>query len=162
MKSNPVLAFPLLVACLLLSSCNYDFPLTEKPTRKIDARLLGDWVAIDPNSEKPDQMRVRQFDDFTYAISMDNEIYRVFHTDFADTAFVSAQDLKPGNRKYFYYAWHLSANGTQLTLKGVRTEVVPENAKTTAEIQRLIRENLSNPKLFQAELQFKKRKSGNN
>ncbi len=150
--------FPVIVFCL--SGCNYDFPLTAMPTRKIEARLLGDWVVIAKENDKVEIMHVRKFDESTYAVSMDNDIYRAFHSDFAGAAFLSVQDLNAGNRKYIYYTWQLSADATQLTLKAVRTEVVPENTKTPADIQQLIKENLSNPKLFQPELQLARKKSG--
>ena len=161
MKSHRSLACILLVACLFINGCNYDFPLTATPTRKIENRLLGDWVIIAKENENAEIMHVRQFDDSTYAVAMDNDIYRVFHSDFADTAFLSVQDLNPGNRKYLYYTWQLSADAALLTLKAVRTEIVPENSKTPGDLQRLIKKNLSNPKLFQPELRLMRKKSGN-
>ena len=161
MKSKIALTCLFSVIVFCLSGCNYDFPLTATPTRKIDVRLLGDWVAIDAGNEKPDVLHVRQFDDSTYVVSLENEIYRAFHSDFASTAFLSVQDLNAGNRKYIYYRWQLSADATRLTLRGIRTEVIPEATKTAAELQSLIKQNLKNPKLFQDELQFTREKAGN-
>lgn len=156
----------ILLTCLFsaviffFSGCNYDFPLTATPTRKIEARLLGDWVAIDKESDKVEIMHVRKFDESTYAVSMDNNIYRVFHSDFADTSLLSVQDLNADSRKYLYYAWQLSADASELTLKGVRAAVIPETIKTATEIQSLIKQNIGNPKLFQDALHFKLKKAG--
>ena len=43
MKSKLFCATFLAALCLMLSGCDYDFPLTAKPTHKIDPRLVGDW-----------------------------------------------------------------------------------------------------------------------
>ena len=160
MKSNRVLAQLLAVGALLLTGCAYDVPLTEKPTRQVDERLLGVWVA-DNKEDKPEGlMVVRKFDDSTYVVAIDNDIYRVFHSDFAGTAFLSVQNLKAGSddRKYVYYVWQLSADGTQLTLKDVSSDVVPEKSKGRAALQKLIKANLANPKLYGDTLVFTPKK----
>jgi len=157
---KPKLSFAGLIGAtaLLLAGCNYDVPLTAKPTRKIDARLLGDWVAVDKDSRKEEYLSVRQLDDTTYAVTFDNDIYRVFHSDFAGAAFVSVQDLNADNRKYVYFKWQLSADGAQLTLAGVSNKVVPESTKDRAALQKLIKANLSNPALFGDPLTFMRKK----
>ena len=160
MKFQLSLACLVASGCLLLGGCNYDFPLTAKPTRKIDARLLGDWTAVDKNNPKEELMQVRQLDDSTYVVSFDHDIYRAFHADFADTAFLSVQDLNSAARKYLYFTWQVSADGEQLTMRGVSNKVVPEATKTPADIQRLIKQNLTNPKLFGDEIPFTRKKPG--
>ncbi|HVZ66144.1 MAG TPA: hypothetical protein VG936_16370 [Lacunisphaera sp.] len=149
--NNRYRTMALLAAGLLgLAACNYDFPLTEKPTHKVDSRLLGDWVHFDQDEQKLEQLSVRQLDENAYVVAMDGDLYRVIHSDFADTAFVSVQDLQPGDLhgKYAYYAWELSPDGHQLTVKGVRTRIVPEDTKDAAAAQKLIRDNLANPALY--------------
>lgn len=145
---------------LLLSSCNYDVPLTPQPTHKVDARLLGEWVSFDKDEQKLEYMTVRMLDDSTYVVAMDKDIYRVFHSDFADTAFVSVQDLNSDERKYAYYVWQLSADGTQLSLKGVSNKIVSEETKGREALQKLIKANLANPKLYGDEIRFTRKKSG--
>jgi hypothetical protein len=157
MKANSPFAW-LVAAALLLTACNYDFPLTAKPTHKIDDRLLGDWVALDKDASKEEIMHVRKFDDATYAVAMDDDIYRVFHSDFAGVAFVSVQDLNSDERKYLYYRWSLSPDGDRLTLQGVSDKIVPEKTKSVAAVQQLIKANLADPKLFGDELQFSRKK----
>lgn len=146
----------LAVAVLSLTACNYDFPLTEKPTQKLDPRLLGDWVAVDQDDGKEVSMHVRQYDDTTYVIAMDNDLYRAFHTDFAGTALVSVQNLQSGSlgRKYTYFRWQLSADGAQLTLQSISSELVPEDTPDRAAIQALIKANLTKPKLYNDALTF--------
>ena len=145
---------------VLVAGCDYDFPLTAQPTRKIDERLLGDWVGVDQQSAKEDLMRVRGFDDSTYAVAIDNDIYRVFHSDFAGTPLVSVQDLNSGNRKYLYFAWRLSTDGNQLSLKGIDPKVIPETTKSASDVQHLIKQQLKNPRLFRDELRFTRKQAG--
>lgn len=157
MKSNLPLAW-LATAALLLAGCNYDVPLTAQPTHKIDARLLGDWVVVDKDTSKEEHLSVRQLDDSTYVVTFDGDIYRVFHSDFAGTAFLSVQDLNSGVRKYVYFTWQLSADGAQLTLTGVSSKVVPETTRDRAALQKLIKANLANPALFGDPLTFTRKK----
>lgn len=158
MKTKPSSSWLLIAGCLFFSGCNYDVSLTEGPTRKIEVRLLGDWVGLDKDEGKEELMHVRQLDDSTYVVSIDNDIYRAFHSDFADTAFVSVQDLNSDERKYVYYLWQLSADGTELSLKGVSDKVVPGETKGRGALQKLIRANLANPKLFGDEIKFTRKK----
>jgi hypothetical protein len=160
MNIRPLLLCLLAAAGLALTACNYDVSLTPKPTRQIDARLLGDWVAVDPDDHKEMLMGVRRLDDSTYIVILDGDAYRAFHSDFAGTAFVSVQNLQPGDsdRKYTYYWWQLSADGTQLSLKGVSTRLVPEDTQGRAALQKLIKANLTNPALFGDLLTFTPKK----
>ena len=160
MKTKHPLAWLIIAGCLFFSGCNYDLPLTEKPTRKVDPRLLGDWVSFDKDEQKVEQMHVRKLDDSTYIVAMDKDLYRVFHSDFADTSFVSVQDLQSGDGygKYGYYVWQLSADGQQLTIKGIRTEVVSEGTKGREALQKLIKDNLANPKLYGEPIVFTPKK----
>ena len=139
---------------LLLAGCNYELPLTAKPTQKLDARLLGDWVPTKKDDANEPAMHVRQWDDTTYAIAIEDDIYRVWHSEFAGTAFVSAQDLNSAARKFCLYTWALSADATQLTLRRVRTEVVPDKAMTAAALQQAIKANLAHPRLLDEPLVF--------
>ncbi len=160
MKTNHILAgLCAVIGLMVLSGCNYTFSLTAKPTHQIDARLLGDWVAVDKDSTKEELMHVRQYDESTYVVSMDNDIYRVFHSDFAGTAFVSVQDLNSTDRKYIYFVWRLSADGAQLSLQSVSDQVIPDTTKSRSALQQLIKQNLANPKLFNDPLTYQRKKS---
>jgi hypothetical protein len=154
MKPNLFRVVPLVISCLALFGCDYDFPLTAKPTHKMDPRLIGDWAPVEKEDAKDEVMHVRNFDGANYAVSMDKDIYRAFHSDFAGTAFLSVQDLNSDTRKYLYFAWSLSEDGNQLSLKGINTKVIPESTKSANEVQRLIKAQLKNPALFRDELRF--------
>jgi hypothetical protein len=158
MKTKSALTWLCAVATVLLAGCNYDVALTDKPTHPVDARLVGEWLG---GENGKDIMSVRQLDDATYVIAMDHDIYRAFHSDFADTAFVSVQSLQPNSDhgKYVYVTWALSPDGNQLTVRTVSVKVVPEETKGRDALQKLIQANLANPALFADPLVFT-RKSG--
>lgn len=157
MNSRLSLLGLLTAVALLLAGCNYDVALTAKPTRKIDERLLGDWLGGDDGN---DPMNIRQLDGSTYVVAFDDGIYRAFHSDFADTAFVSVENLQSGSDhgKYVYLSWMLSPDGSQFTLRTVSNKVVPEETKGRAALQKLIKANLGNPALFGEPLVFTRKK----
>ena len=162
MKSFPFSACLLVAACFLVSGCNYDFPLTAKPTRPIEPGLVGDWETFDKDEHKTEHMNVRRLDASTYVVSLDGDLYRVFHSDFAGVTLLSVQNLQPGGDegKYIYYRYALNADHDHLSLWGVREKIVPDETKTAADAQKLIKANLTNPKLYGGETQFTRKKSG--
>ena len=143
------------VACFLtLSGCDYEVPLTSKPTRKVDEKLLGDWVSKDGK----EKMKVRRLDDSIYIVSYNGDLYRAFHSDVAKTAFVSVQDIDSTERKYAYLTWKLSDDGKRLGLRVVNNKVIPNENKDSESIQKLIEKNLQNPELLGDETPFTKEK----
>ena len=154
MKTKHHLTCLIAAVVLLFAGCNYDVPLTARPTRNIDERLLGVWLGGDDGK---DPMVVRRLDDSTYVVAMDDDLYRAFHSDFAGTAFLSVQELNHG-RLYVYLTAVLAADGNQLTLRTVSTKVVPEETKGRAALQKLIKANLANPALFGEPLVFQRKK----
>jgi len=160
MKSRSSLACLLVVTSLLVTGCLYDFPLTTKPTRKVEPALLGDWVSFDKDDQKLERMSVRKLDDSTYVVALDNDIYRAFHSDYAGVTLLSVQNLQSGGDegKYVYYRYALAADHEHLSLWGVSNHIVPEETKTQADAQGLIRANLNNPKLYGDEIAFTRKK----
>ena len=57
--------FLAILLVFLFGSCIYEAPLTEAPTRKIDERLIGDWVSVE---EKPSAIQIRKFDDSNFIL----------------------------------------------------------------------------------------------
>lgn len=126
-----------LVLGFLLAGCDYGVPLTAGPTRPVQAKLLGDWVEITAEPER-DRLGIRRLDDSTYIVVLNGDAYRAHHSDLGDEPFVSVQDLNDQDRKYAWYRWSLSADGTQLTLEGVNSKLVPDEARDPAAAQRLL------------------------
>jgi hypothetical protein len=142
------------VCCLVAGSCTYEVPITANPTRKIEVKLLGDWVS----SDGKDKMKVRKLDDFVYIVSYGGDLFRAYHSDVGKTALVSVQDIDSSERKYVYLTWKLSDDGKELGLRAVNTKVVPKETKDSASVQKLLEKNLQNPDLFEEEGKFTREK----
>ncbi|MDB6113103.1 MAG: hypothetical protein JWQ62_48 [Lacunisphaera sp.] len=82
----------------MFTGCDFEAPLTPVATHKIDARLLGNWVGVEKDNGKEEIMGVRQFDETAYAVALGDDIYRVYHSDFAGQPFVSVQELDSAGR----------------------------------------------------------------
>jgi lipopolysaccharide export LptBFGC system permease protein LptF len=145
------------VICLCIlafSACEYEVPITSSPTRKVEERLLGDWSSLDGK----EKMKVRRLDDSIYIVYYDGDLFRAYHSDVAETPFVSVQDINSSDRKYAYVVWKLSDDGKRLSLRNVQSKVIPKEQKDSARVAELLKENAKNPELFGEEIQFSKEK----
>ena len=141
--------------CILaFSACEYEDPITSSPTRKVQEQLLGNWISQDGK----EHMRVRQLDDNIYIVYYDGDLFRAYHSDVAETPFVSVQDLNANSRKYAYVFWKLSDDGKTLSLRNVTDKVVPTGIKDSATIVALLKQNARNPDLLGEEIEFRREK----
>ncbi len=141
--------------CILaFTACEYEVPITPGPTRKVEERLLGDWVSLDGK----EQMKVRRFDDNIYIVYYDGDLFRAYHSDVADTPFVSVQDINSSDRKYAYVVWKLSDEDKRLSLRNVKSTVIPKETRDSATVAALLTKNVRNPELFGEEIEFRKEK----
>ena len=139
--------------CILaFTGCEYEVPITSSPTRKVQERLLGDWVSLDGK----ENMKVRRLDENIYIVYYDGDLFRAYHSDVAETPFVSVQDINSSDRKYAYVVWKLSDDGQRLTLRSVQSKLIPKEQKDSARVVELLKENARNPKLFGEEIEFNK------
>jgi hypothetical protein len=144
------------VSCLCVlafSACEYEVPITQSPTRKVQEQLLGNWVSLDGK----ENMRVRRLDDSTYVVYYDGDLFRAYHSDVAEMPLASVQDLNSNDRKYAYVVWKLSSDGKGLTLRSVN-KVIPKETKDSAAVAALLTKNARNPELFGEEIEFRKEK----
>jgi len=120
----------------------------------VQEQLLGNWVSLDGK----ENMRVRRLDDSIYIVYYDGDLFRAYHSDVAETPFVSVQDLNANSRKYAYVFWKLSDDGKTLSLRNVTDKVVPTGIKDSATIVALLKQNARNPDLLAEEIEFQKEK----
>jgi hypothetical protein len=120
----------------------------------VQEQLLGNWVSLDGK----ENMRVRRLDDTTYVVYYDGDLFRAYHSEVAETPFVSVQDLNSNDRKYAYVVWKLSDDGKRLTLRSVKEKVVPKETKDSTAAAALLIKNAHNPDLFGEEIEFRKEK----
>jgi hypothetical protein len=137
---------------LVFNACEYEVPITSSPTRKVQERILGNWVSLDGKED----MKVRRFDDNIYIVYYDGDLFRAYHSDVAETPFVSVQDLNSSDRKYAYVVWKLSDDGQRLSLRSVQSKVIPKEQRDSARVVELLKENARNPELFGEEIEFNK------
>jgi hypothetical protein len=137
---------------LLFSACVYEAPITSSPTRKVEQRLLGDWIS----SDGKEHMNVRRLEENTYVVYYDGDLFRAYHSDVAGTPFVSVQDLNSDDRKYAYVVWNLSNDGKDLTLRNVTDKIVPKDSKDPAAVAALLEKSAGNPDLFGEQIDFRK------
>jgi hypothetical protein len=104
--------------CILaFTACEYEVPITPSPTRNVQERLLGDWISLGDK----ETMKVRRLDDNIYIVYFDGDLFRAYHSDVAETSFVSVQDLNSSDRKYAYVVWNLSDDSRRLSLRSVQS-----------------------------------------
>jgi len=139
---------------LVFTACQYDVPITSAPTRKVQEQLLGNWKSIDGKEE----LKVRSLDDSVYILYYDGDLFRAYHSDVAETPFVSVQDLNSRDRKFAYVVWKLSDDGKNLKLRNVNDKVIPKETKDSAAVVALLTKNARNPELFGEEIEFRKEK----
>ena len=149
-----VFGVALCLCILAFAACEYEAPITSSPTRKVEGRLLGDWVSLDGK----ENMKVRRLDDNIYIVYYDGDLFRAYHSDVAETPFVSVQDINSSDRKYAYVVWKLSDDGKRLSLRNVQSKVIPKETKDSAAVSALLKKNARNPELFGEEIQFNKEK----
>jgi hypothetical protein len=139
---------------LAFASCKYDVPITSGPTRKVEQRLLGDWISLDGK----ENMKVRRLDDNTYVVYYVGDLFRAYHSDVAETPFATVQDLNSSDRKYAYVIWKLSGDSKNLRLRSVNDKIVPKETRDSSTVVALLTKNANNPELFGEEIEFQKEK----
>lgn len=139
---------------LLVPACQYEVPITATPTRNVDQALLGDWLSLDGK----ENMKVRRLEENVYVVDYDGDLFRAYHSDVGNTAFVTVQDLNSNDRKYAYVLWKLSNEGKTLRLRSVADKIVPKDIKDSATVVTLLTKNAVNPELLGEEIEFRKQK----
>jgi hypothetical protein len=139
---------------LVFNACEYEVPITSSPTRKVQERLLGNWVSLDGK----ENMRVRRLDNSTYVVYYDGDLFRAYHSDVAETPFASVQDLNSNDRKYAYVVWKLYDDDKRLSLRNLNRKVIPNETTDSATVAALLTKNARNPELFGEQIEFRKEK----
>ena len=149
-RSRIARAFTL--ALLSLGACQYSVPITERPTRNVEMKLIGNWVSADGR----EAIKIRTLSQSTYIVSYNNVLFQAFHSDLSGISFLTVQELETCDRSYTYLTFRLSEDGTKLYLRLVNEEVVPRETKDVISIQQLLKRNLQNPALLRNEDEFTK------
>jgi hypothetical protein len=139
-------------ASWLSALANTKIRFTSSPTRKVQEQVLGNWISQDGK----EHLRVRRLDENIYIVYYNGDLFRVYHSDVADTPFVSVQDINSEDRKYAYVVWKLSDDSKHLTLRSVNRDVIPKQKEDSTAVAKFLKENAKNPDLFGEEIEFNK------
>jgi len=93
--------FLLSIALLLLAGCNFEAPLTEKPTREIDPAILGSWFSL-ADGKSLDVFKLSKEE---YLVVDDGSPYVCTHSDVAGINFISCRQLANDKDRYGKYAY---------------------------------------------------------
>jgi hypothetical protein len=129
-------------ACLFLTGCEYEVPLSAKPTRPTMDALVGNWLSPDA------WMMVRRLDADHYVVFHDGSMYRAWHSDVAGRSFVSVQSLEGDSVKYCYMAYELGSDGKRLDLRFVTEKAVPKSIRDSKTMQETIARQIDHPQLL--------------
>jgi hypothetical protein len=135
---------------LLLASCIYEAPLTEAPTRKIDERLIGDWVSVE---EKPSVIQIRKFDDTNFVLIDGGNVYRMFHSDFEGINFLNVQNLESDGssaRKFAFIDYRFE-QPNRVRARAINKNLIADTLRTSPAIQQSVRDHLKDAQLFNKE-----------
>lgn len=162
----PLMATTIIVAAL--AGCDeFEVPITAEPTRNIVSALQGDWMIAenksgDPRTYARDRLRIRSWDRSSYVVEHNESLYRAWHSDVDGIPLVTLQNIDSDERKYQYFAFQLSDDGSELTLRSVQSDgsmskgVIPSDSPDSATAAASIRKNRENPRLFADEVKFMK------
>jgi hypothetical protein len=139
---------------LAFTACQYDIPITSGPTRKVQERLLGDWMSADGK----EKLKLRSLDDSIYILTT-TVLF------FALTTPTSPKHLSQLFRtstraiaSMLLSFWKLSDDGKNLRLRSVNDQVVLKETWDSATVVALLTKNARNPELFGEEIEFQKEK----
>jgi hypothetical protein len=130
------------VTCLFLTGCDYEVPLSAKPTRPTEEALIGNWLSPDA------WMMVRRFNADHYVVFHNGTMYRAWHSDVGGRSFVSVQSLDADSPKYAYMAYDLGSDGKRLDLRFVTEKAVPKSIQDSNTMQEIIKREIANPELL--------------
>lgn len=143
------------VLCVVsISGCIYNVPITADPTRKVEERLLGDWVSKDGKNK----LKVRRLDDSHYVLSVNGYLFRAYHSDIAGTAFASVQEIETRERRYAYVTWSLSEDAGHLRWRAISRKVIPQDIRDSVAVRALLEKSVDNAALYEDEQDYIKEK----
>lgn len=133
----------------LLTACPYsaEIALDEKPTIKVDDRLIGSWEQKSSSSDYV--YNVTKKDDFTYSFekvntkSDDKTTYNAYTTDINGVKFLSLWQISEYDSKPSYYFYKLEIVKDYMVKLVSVTENIDEKFETAAEMREYFKKNMS-------------------
>lgn len=148
MKTIKKLLFTLPLA-LLLTGCPYTGEITidDKPSVKIDERLIGSWEQKSSSSDYA--YNVTKKDDFTYQFvkentkSGDKQTYNAFVSDIDGVKFLNLWEINEYSTKPTYYYYKLVIEKDYLIKMLSVTENIDEKFENPAQMKEFFKKNMN-------------------
>lgn len=154
-------AFVISLLCLGLAGC-FETGVGDPAASKVDPRLNGLWRA----GEDQEMLLVKPWDQHTYVVSVisrqtggdgverfvPTECYKAWLTEIAGKTFITLDNSPQRNQKVErpYVIASVEVRDGKIVAQGLDTDFA-KAAKTPAEMEKHIRDNIANPKLFNKE-----------
>ena len=158
MKRNSILG---IVAILIFSSCQYDFPLSQQHIIPIDSSLLGIWEAIPGEGEETDpaeQMMVLKYSDteylIDYPIGSDGIYFRGYAIKIGNVSCMQLEIIGDAkgppkkNDKDLFLVASYTITHDQMEIKFLNTDLIGRDVSSREELKKAFLENIDNENLF--------------
>ncbi len=147
-----------LLACsILFVGCPYDSEVPiDKPSVKINAKLLGTWEA---RSNQDESYKITKKDDFTYSIEKSNkkskekdtQKYLAYTSMVSGGTFLNLWENSSDVSSIKYYLYKMEMTGDAMITLAEITENVDEHFTTSEELKKFIGDNMKNSYFFSKE-----------
>lgn len=158
------------LVALLLSSCEYESPLTTEHNIAVDSSVIGLWEPIPGEGEKPKQderMMILKYSDteyliHQYSIGKDGLYYRAYPIKIDGVSCVQIQVIgtnegppKNEEKELFHVVSYQLMDG-KLEIRSMNTDLIDDDLKTTDELREAFLKHKDNKDLFKYPGVFRK------
>lgn len=156
------------VACLLLAGCIFEYPLGVEQQLKVDKSLAGEWIFQgDKGEDNETNLLILAFSDKEYLVHVrgEGEMYfkgypiKVGKTNCVQLEFIGGAEGGPDkDMKKRYHVVRCQREGDTLEVSYLNSELVGKDAKSMEDMKKSFLENEGAEKLFTNKQSFKRAK----
>lgn len=135
-----------------LSGCLYEQPVAPGKAEAVDARILGAWKCVNPESEKAETLTVTERPDHRYRAEFDEgddapAVFSAYAVTYAAGRIVNAQEVVDGEPRKWTLARYTLLGPNVLRLEAARDEAFGE-ATTPEQREKALAAALKGGQLF--------------
>ena len=118
-----------LAAAACLSGCLYEQPMAPGAAEAVDARVLGTWKCVNPESEKAETLTVSERPDHRYRAEFAEgddaaAVFSAYAVTYASERVVNAQEVVDGEPRKWTLARYTLLGPNVLRLEAARLEAL--------------------------------------
>jgi hypothetical protein len=135
-----------------LPGCLYEQPVAPGAAEAVDARLLGTWKCVNPESEKAETLTISERPDHRYRTEFDEgdgapSVFFAYAVTFASERIVNAQEVVDGEPRKWTLARYTLHSPNVLRLEAADHEAF-EKATTPEQREKVLAAGLKGGQLF--------------